>query len=611
MKKKILLSSIIASMLLCSCSTYGKYETNSQDVNVYLLEKAIKGESFESTKMATVSPLFIKNEKYVPYFTLEDYASMIEPFLEEGSKSEVTYVGNSATWKITVNGQLYFTSTISSDAKNVSKLGDINYATSNALFERDTEALSYRTHYDSQALSFGGAGATSYSFSNVTFKRFIQDDKVYYPLGFYDMTYSASAGIYVYYNYKNIYITQDADNFAEEFVDADGNTTTVEREMEAITAGEKIPQYLIDYNANAFVYMMENFYGMKHNYQLSSIKSFYQSSGLYAPLFSGDDVKRGNAFSEALGVFDDNHTVFVSASDAWGEKGTKRIGGSRMYKRQALKNKLLSAKKKYLSEYFNNDNYDYDRGQWADTVTSESGKTAMFYFDSFVFGTKDEVFKEDGSIKATAKEHDTYFNFLNRLRQYSNSMGIENVIIDVSTNGGGVVGVMARLLALMSKNNSAPLAMLDESTSIGTYSKVSVDVNEDDQYTEDETFGNLNYYILTSDCSYSCGNAFPCIAKQMGIKIIGEKSGGGECAVGIHYLPNSEYIYHSSRLHLGYYSEATGIFNGFEPGAAPDYSLVPEGKPSLLQDDGRGGYLDNIPSNFYDVDYLESLITAE
>ena len=62
MKKKILLSSIIASMLLCSCSTYGKYETNSQDVNVYLLEKAIKGESFESTKMATVSPLFIKNE---------------------------------------------------------------------------------------------------------------------------------------------------------------------------------------------------------------------------------------------------------------------------------------------------------------------------------------------------------------------------------------------------------------------------------------------------------------------------------------------------------------------------------------------------------------------
>ena len=106
-----------------------------------------------------------------------------------------------------------------------------------------------------------------------------------------------------------------------------------------------------------------------------------------------------------------------------------------------------------------------------------------------------------------------------------------------------------------------------------------VDINGDGVYDTEDCFGDdFNFYILTSDCSFSCGNAFPCVAKAEGYaKIIGQKSGGGECAVSIHYLPNSEYVYHSSNTHLGLYDQATNTFTGFENGAIPDidYPFVP------------------------------------
>ena len=79
---------------------------------------------------------------------------------------------------------------------------------------------------------------------------------------------------------------------------------------------------------------------------------------------------------------------------------------------------------------------------------------------------------------------------------------------------------------------------------------------------------------MTSDYSFSAANAFACTASYMGIaKTIGQISGGGECAVAIHYLPNGECLYHSSHLHLGYYQKSNSKFVGFESGVNPDIAI--------------------------------------
>lgn len=613
MKHKIIFTTIIASMLLSSCSLFKTYSTKTQDLDVYLLETAIKKEDYANAKVAHVSAEFIDGEKYIPYITLEQYASLYEPYLIDGAKSKVDYEGSTATWTIYVGSQLYFASIFYGSYGQVLVGGNISNAVNNEIFGRDIKALSYNTNFTGEAIPLGGSnGFATYDFDTTEFKHFRKNNKTYYPLGFFDTTYSASSGVYHFYNYKNIYATQDADNFSKEFKNDQGQLTSSDKEMQAVTSGESIPQYLIDYNANLFVYMMENFYGMKYNYEIASLKQYYKNKGLYNGLFTSSNVDRGNAYSSCLACFDDNHTVFVSANSAWGEESTTRYGGERMVKRSALKTKLLDLKKETLKTYFSNNDYDYAKGEYTDYMLSTSKKTAMFYFDSFKFGSSDEVFNADGSIKEGVEQYDTYFNFLNRLNTLKENSDIKNIIIDASTNGGGVIGVMGRLLALISKNNSSELTMYDESTSVVSVNYLKVDVNNDKKYTDDETFGNrFNFYILTSDFSYSCGNAFPCCAQRMGIKTIGENSGGGECAVGVHYMPNSEYIYHSSRTHIGAYDKESKKFIGFESGAKPDYSLVPNGHEALLESDGKGGYIDNIPNNFYDVNHLESVISAK
>jgi C-terminal processing protease CtpA/Prc len=42
---------------------------------------------------------------------------------------------------------------------------------------------------------------------------------------------------------------------------------------------------------------------------------------------------------------------------------------------------------------------------------------------------------------------------------------------------------------------------------------------------------HLNIAVLTSAFSFSCGNLFPALMKGYGTLIIGEKSGGGACAI--------------------------------------------------------------------------------
>ena len=216
----------------------------------------------------------------------------------------------------------------------------------------------------------------------------------------------------------------------------------------------------------------------------------------------------------------------------------------------------------------------------------------MYMFDSFVFGNKEDVFNNDGSVNySSACKVDTYFNLIDKLHEIKNHGGVENVVLDISTNGGGVLGVMMKVMALISNNDSSTISYMDEPTKQAVEAYIRVDINDDKLYNTDDCFGDdFNFYILTSDCSFSCANAFPCFAKtNNSAKIIGEKSGGGECAVAIHFLPNSQYIYHSSNLHLGYYDGITNSFTGFESGAEPDIVL-------------------DKTISWYDVDYLNESI---
>lgn len=117
-------------------------------------------------------------------------------------------------------------------------------------------------------------------------------------------------------------------------------------------------------------------------------------------------------------------------------------------------------------------------------------------------------------------------------KDYSN---VKNILIDDSGNGGGAVPVLNWLLTLIS--GYGDFAHEDIHTNTQYYEYIKADLNldglvngDDDEFRE--FVDNLNIAILTSFTSFSCGNALPYGARERGISIIGEQSGGGSCVVG-------------------------------------------------------------------------------
>ena len=607
MKRKLALLSILPVLLLSSCDFLDIFNSNSDEktVGVYVLDLIAYDDNPQLSKanVGSINLRFRNGEKYVPYLTVKQYASIYDKFYEEGVTSEVTTSGFITQWTIKKNDEVYFVAAISPLEKTVIRAGDISNVlrTGEGGITPPLDVLSYGVESSQTYEQLGENNYSTFTYKDCDFDYLRNDGDIYFPLGLLDLSFSESSGLYVTYNYKNLYASTTPDDFGD-LAFRDGLTyTSVDDQMAKAVGYSTMPDYLIKYNASAFLYVMQNFYGLRQYHGIENMKQFYKQKGLYDKFYSGVASTRGYAFSEAVNLFDDNHTGVVRVNSAWGEN-VRAPYAKGIVARNKLEERLTILRKE---KYQGTSNVEPAEG---DIRYSDDGKTAMFYFDSFKYGTYDQVFDNSRRVKADAYKYDTFFLFRDTLKEISNHGSVENVIIDVSLNGGGTLGVLIKLLPLLSKNNQSSINFYDDSEEmVFTYRSTS-DINGDGLYDQNDVYGNrFNFYILTSDCSFSCGNAFPCYAQAMGVKIIGENSGGGECAVAIHYLPNSQYVYHSSNLHLGIFDQTKKEFHGFENGADPDIPLTEFNQPMCtVGDNGNPTY--HIPGGFYDINSLNEKI---
>lgn len=581
MKKRLLLSLIIPALALSACSFFFEetYETYGQELQVYDIDHLSEDKTL-GDPVFRISARFIKDQKYIPFISLKQYAYLYLSHFD----SDVSYELKDDTWTIFKDNKACFVAAIDHVTREVGMAGSIQTAYKENDDPRDLTALRYGldNKYKINAL---GNFTSVYSFGRYNIPRFKLEGEYYYPLSFFDTTFADASSIYFTYNYKYILSTRDVENYSTVTY-KDGETEyTFDTQMEEMCKEDNqvIPYYLVKYNANLFLYLMDNFYGLKEMKGIKSFANYYKNQhGIYSNLYSLENEKRGFAYSDALSVLDDNHTLLISANKSWGEDpcGRYRRYGEGCYARNQTKGQL----KEYRTAAYG------EAKPQEDVLISQDGKTALFSFDSFKFGKSGEVFNEDKSIKTDAGQYDTFFLLIDTFNNLKNNTNVENIILDISLNGGGVLGVMLKLLALISKDNSGAIALESESKQTVTYNP-RCDSNGDGKYDAEDCFGDdFNFYILTSDCSFSCGNAFPCAAQLSGdAKIIGQKSGGGECVVSVHYMPNSEYVYHSSTTHIGIYDEENKKFVGFEKGATPDIEI-------------------SINEQFYNVDTLSEAI---
>ena len=182
---------------------------------------------------------------------------------------------------------------------------------------------------------------------------------------------------------------------------------------------------------------------------------------------------------------------------------------------------------------------------------------------------------------------DAVGNFKRMLEKYKDDESVKNVVVDISLNPGGYADIVAAFMGLM----NAPTYQHSYDTINEREITVNYefDKNFDGVFDEhdDEVHYNYNFAILCSGYSFSCGNLLPAQAKENGIVVLGDQSGGGSCAVIDACSAEGLYVRLSCPDHL------LGLDGtDYEFGVPADYKLVT----------GSSGSYDF--SNFYNISLM-------
>ena len=232
--------------------------------------------------------------------------------------------------------------------------------------------------------------------------------------------------------------------------------------------------------------------------------------------------------------------------------------------------------------------------------------TAICLFDSFS-GTDKKAWNDFYNGKGprptvVTSPKDPMAIFLDALEQAANDPEVKNFVIDLTMNGGGSSDVVVAMTSLM--YNQSFVRAQNLVTGQNTVWYYDVDRNFDGKFDDQDqqVHYDLNFCVLASFRSFSCGNLFPALCKEAGVLIAGEKSGGGNCGVGVYRTPEG-FKYQISTAHGRLADENwQNIDGGITPHVA-----IPLGPDKQLQ------FIDktyNLPSYaaFYDLDNLSKII---
>ena len=565
-----------------------KYSSESKYYDIYLDKPEFQ--------LGKVNLRFVENESLVPYISLDEMVKLYNVSLTSTDyKSTTAEVDGNSIWTLKNNSTIK--GTVKIDPVNQEFVIDGNFANafSNPI-DYSKYSLFLGANYNSSIVK-DAETKTVLSYKNTDFTTFKEDGVNYYPFGLLNMVLQNYTNRKYFYNYVNLYEYNEFEqlNQMEVFKKESDDTGFIVMDQmreyiesnytEKDSSGNPLmPMYVRKNSRSEFTFMFENNYGLALTRGIKSMKTYFENYGIYDDMISDNSVIRGKAFSAAAFIVEDSHTgKFNTSTTPWGEdNGGKGIEGAHASKlieeRRTLGRNLSNLRKEALkNKGIEEENYK------SSILYSEDGKTAYFYFDGFD-GSTNAYKKVDGSyvLKDDAKlaEEDSYFFFikqLNEIKAHTTNVGgeevkVKNVIIDDSQNSGGYVYILGKLLALISKDNMGITYSLNDLTKEVTKNVYQVDSNKDGVYDVNDCYGNIfDFYILTSNQSFSCGNAFPIIASNYKYaKLIGERTGGGECVVSQGLLSNGICYAHSGNEHLVIYDEAKKTISGVEDGIAPD-----------------------------------------
>ncbi len=532
---------------------YSVYTGEIKVATSYNKAKAYLGELNSSQPLPCVTFTFVED---VPYVTLEDYYLYFfgpvfgEFFSVNGN--EVTNRNTGVSLYFDVESNSIYTSDYDQFSNFTGTILPVD------IFSAAGDTADPLSLLDEDASTYQKGEKMTYKLGAYHAQLVRYDGSIYVPFSFLDTITCSSLSYRFVWNGNDFYLHDGGYLYDHSALTQYGSSFY----SGALNSAARSQSYA-DYNYYSFLFQMRNFYGRYYTLGVSDLDKEFERLGLKSKLTSRLPATADAAIAEALiKVFaDGGHTYFknrgfgckYSASTDYELQG-KIIEDSRYIKGYQAYNALSSYRKQ-------------------NNITSEGlytkNSTALIVFDSFAMNAK------GASPTAKNVEGDSVSTFgiiYNALKKISYDSSIKNVVFDVSMNGGGLAPALGHALSFLTDD---PICLNTKNPHTGSISKEVIYVDNDfdgDAKSPDSYAGKYNFYILTSPYSFSCGNAFPCLAKDNGwAKIVGQRSGGGDCAVANGISSDGTSWSMSGNTSL-LHNDLTSLDDGAEVDYALDYS---------------------------------------
>lgn len=556
----------------------------------------------------TVTLRFYDDMPTVPYIAVSDFQKLMLP----GSTMSVSANGSDEFILKNPNGEATVNTTTETFHSNdymgfTNLMSQLQEGMGNVYYD----GAPY-VRYRKQELTPSSAEVT-FDFKKYGIDLRSDENEVYFPFAtiadLYSDLYYHIAG----YNGEKVVVVTENQN---------SNIATLEKEgTKRVLDSKSRGADMAAYSYGELCFVIDHFYGMPGR---SPIENDIRNNGLDKALDTADngpDIKEllqstdmeeyelGMSGLQLL-LQDGGHTQLMYrllAQQAWDEFGSEddeeEDDESSSYL-ELIYPELVSALQDYM-----NDNFYYPQVALkieaikevrpTDGTYYKEGDTAYLFLQTFGL-TNDAAWKAyyDGGCKGDLPAIDDKFLgdltvVLDALKRADEDPEVKNFVVDLACNLGGSLDVVIAMTALMGHQSH----FYSENVLTGQRQKIyyDVDCNFDgvfDERDKDVSY-NLNFAVLTTDVAFSCGNLFPSLMKDMGYPIIGEKSGGGACAVQNFITPEGlQYQLSSARARL-----TNDQWENIDGGVTPTYTInVP--------------WYDIFPdySKFYDIPAISDII---
>jgi hypothetical protein len=272
---------------------------------------------------------------------------------------------------------------------------------------------------------------------------------------------------------------------------------------------------LVEFTYNELCLLLDVYYGLDKEHGVTKgFADYFERTGLKEGLLSNDALEYSNAFGTLCwGYIADSHTAVNNPTPYLGEKelgeGKNVTPAPEILEMLELQREMTEIRSKYFDANAN--------------FLQKVDNTAYITFDAFTLGQRTSA--EDMLKTGDVIDFVYYAN-----TQISQDETIENVVIDLSCNGGGTVDSAVYLVSWLL--GGCDLSVYNSLTGSKALTSYVADVNLDGLFDENDNISDKNIYCLISPLSFSCGNTVPALLKESGkVTLLGKTTGGGTCCV--------------------------------------------------------------------------------